>query len=338
MTLAEALAALHAPAVTETDPAATPAPSPAASPGASARGGSGVLAAVGVAIAVGGGMYWLRHEPSRDAEAVVWDAPSDEDDLSPRRPRAGSAAAEVTRAERLRVRVLATHPHDPTAFTQGLEYRDGVLYEGTGLHGRSTVRRVALATGEVEASVSLPRQHFGEGIALVGDHLWQLTWQSEVAFRRRVSDFEVEQEVAYEGEGWGLCHDGSRLVMSDGSARLFFRDPETFALEGEVPVTLDGRPLDQLNELECVDGLVYANVWQTDHIARIDPSTGVVTGWIDTALHEGSPEGARLLEPADAERADVLNGIAWLPDRGRFLIGGKEWPRLFEVEFVPDAG
>jgi glutamine cyclotransferase len=324
---------LQARAVTEHDESTAPVAAP---PPASARGGaSSLLVALGVSIAVGGGMYWLRRQPPREPEAVVWDEPTDDDDLSPRRPREEGRAAP-SRAERLTVRVLDRHPHDPTAFTQGLEYRDGVLFEGTGLNGRSTVRRVSLATGEVEQSVSLPRQHFGEGIALVGDHLWQITWQSEVAFYRRVADFEVEREVEYEGEGWGLCHDGERLVMSDGSARLFFRDPSTFALEGEVRVTLDGRPLDQLNELECVDGLVYANVWQTDSIARIDPATGVVTGWIDTAIHEGSPEGARMLTPEDAERADVLNGIAWMPDRRRFLVGGKEWPWLFEVEFVSE--
>jgi glutaminyl-peptide cyclotransferase len=292
-----------------------------------------MLVALGLALAVAGGVYWLRHEP----------APYVEDtgvgDLTPRHPRdrdhEGEHPREVERAERLTVRILETHPHDPTAFTQGLEYRDGVLYEGTGLNGRSTVRRVTLATGEVQSSVSLERQYFGEGIALVGDHLWQLTWQSGVAFLRRLSDFEVEREAEYEGEGWGLCYDGRRLVMSDGSSHLYFRDPETFALQGDIEITLDGRPLDQLNELECVDGLVYANVWQSDHIARIDPATGVVTGWIDTALHEGSPEGARMLEPADAEHADVLNGIAWMPDRRRFLVGGKEWPHLFEVELVP---
>lgn len=287
-----------------------------------------MLVAAGLAIVVGAGLYYLRHEPAVDDGGGGAD-------LTPRHVVEDEDEDEVARAERLTVRILETHPHDPTAFTQGLEYRDGTIYEGTGLNGRSTVRRVTLATGEVEQSVSLERQYFGEGIALVGDHLWQITWQSGIAFYRRVSDFEAEREVEYEGEGWGLCHDGRRLVMSDGSARLFFRDPETFALQGDVQVTLDGRPLDQLNELECVDGLVYANVWQTDHIARIDPSTGVVTGWIDTALHEGSPEGARMLEPADAEHADVLNGIAWMPDRRRFLVGGKEWPHLFEVELVP---
>lgn len=315
-------------------PAESPSPTPM-STAAPTRGGgtSGLLVALGLALAVGGGVYWLRHEPASRSEDVVWDDGPD-DDLSLRRPREDGTGPEEPRAERLRVRILATHPHDPTAFTQGLEYRDGVVYEGTGLNGRSTVRRVALETGEVEQSASLERQHFGEGIALVGDHLWQLTWQSEVAFYRRVSDFEVVREVEYEGEGWGLCHDGRRLVMSDGSSHLFFRSPETFALEGDIQITLDGRPLDRLNELECVDGLVYANVWQTDHIARIDPETGIVTGWIDTSLHEGSPEGARMLEPEDAEHADVLNGIAWMPDRRRFLVGGKEWPHLFEVEFV----
>ena len=238
-------------------------------------------------------------------------------------------------AERLTVRVVRSVPHDRRAFTQGLELFEGSLLEGTGLYGRSEMRRVDLETGAVLASVPLPAEVFGEGITRVGDRLYQLTWREERAFLRNVSDLSVIREIAYEGEGWGLCHDGARLVMSDGSDTLFFRDPETFALTGSIEVRLDGEPLDQLNELECVGGIVYANVWQTDHIARIDAASGRVTGWIDTAIHAASPVGARLLPPAEAAGADVLNGIAHLPDSGHLLLGGKEWPLFFEVELVP---
>lgn len=321
------------PAAAEPSPTATPMST--ASPAQPASGN--LLMALGLAIVAGAGIYFYQRTttPPPDGEGEIIPIPhrgdpsTDDDDGSDEAPSAD-------RAERLSVRVLSTYPHDPRAFTQGLVWHEGALYEGTGLYGRSTIRRVDLATGEVQASESLPREIFGEGLALVGDRFFQITWQEGIAYERRLSDLGVIREIPYEGEGWGLCYDGRRLVMSDGSSNLFFRNGDTFALEGEVAVTLDGRPLDQLNELECVDGVVYANVWQTDHIARIDPATGRVTGWIDTTLHAGNPEGARMLEPSDAENADVLNGIAWMPERGHFLIGGKEWPHLFEVEFVSE--
>lgn len=328
---------------TET-PTSTASPAHAAAP---AQGGAGMGTALLVAAGLAGLLFLVNRAASGgdDPTAEVGDPldvteraepppagegphAADEDEVADERP----AAPEP---EALTVRIVASYPHDPRAFTQGLEYHDGVLFEGTGIRRRSSIRRVALETGEVLASVDLPPEVFGEGISVVGERVWQLSWVEGRAFLRSRADFSVEREVTYEGEGWGLCYDGTRLVMSDGSDHLFFRDPETFAVTGSVAVTLRGEPLDQLNELECVDGLVYSNVWQTDHIARIDPATGVVTGWIDTTLHRGSPVGARMLEPADAENADVLNGIAWMPDRGHFLVGGKEWPRLFEVEFVP---
>lgn len=307
--------------------------------------GAALLVALGLA-----GVIFFLNRAASDGDGVAGEAgdPIDlRDRVGPADPagaeREGEgdhpaeASAPVVEPERLTVLVVGSYPHDPRAFTQGLEYHDGELFEGTGIRRRSTMRRVALETGEVRASVDLPPEVFGEGIAVVGDRIFQLSWVEGRAFVRNRSDFSVVREFTYEGEGWGLCHDGARLVMSDGSDHLFFRDAETFAVTGSVAVTLAGEPLDMLNELECVEGVVYANVWQTDHIARIDPTTGVVTGWIDTALHAGSPVGARLLEPADAENADVLNGIAWMPDRQHFLIGGKEWPRLFEVELVPAA-
>jgi len=176
----------------------------------------------------------------------------------------------------LRLEVVATHPHARDAFTQGLLVHEGKLYESTGLRGRSTLREVDIESGEVLRKVELDDEHFAEGLARVGDELVQLTWQSGKAFRYRIADFELVGEHDYTGEGWGLCFDGERLVMSDGTAWLSFRDPQTFERIGEVRVTRAGRPLRRLNELECVDGQVFANVWTDEHIARIDPETGEV--------------------------------------------------------------
>jgi len=234
----------------------------------------------------------------------------------------------VTVPEALRVHVLARHPHARDAFTQGLLWHGGKLYESTGLEGQSTLREVDMGSGEVSRYLDLPDDVFAEGLARVGDHLWQITWKNHKAYRYRLSDFQREREVRYEGEGWGLCHDGTRLVMSDGSDTLTFRDPNSFEALGRIHVTKLGRPLTQINELECHDGSVYANVWQTDEIVRIDPGTGHVTASIDAGhLY---PEDDRY-----RDHADVLNGIAWLPDAGHFLITGKLWPQTYEVEFLP---
>jgi glutaminyl-peptide cyclotransferase len=231
---------------------------------------------------------------------------------------------------RLRPEVLATTPHDRTAFTQGFELDGGVLFEGTGLEGRSSVRRTDPATGAVTASVPLDPSLFGEGITVAGDTLWQITWQDHVAFRRDPVTLAETGQVSYDGEGWGICDDTSgaapRLVMSDGTDTLTFRDPTTFAATGTVAVTLAGAPLRELNELECVDGQVWANVWQTDQVVRIDPVDGRVTAVVD----------ATGLLPADQRAgADVLNGIAAVPGTDRFLLTGKLWPTTFEVRFVP---
>ena len=229
--------------------------------------------------------------------------------------------------QRLMVKVISSRPHDASAYTQGLVWHEGKLYESAGLYGQSSLREVNPATGEVRRRVDLPQQYFGEGLARVGDRLVQLTWQEGVAFVYRLSDFQKVGELLYTGEGWGLCHDGARLVMSDGSDRLIFRDPETFAVVGEIRVRMGGAPVDRLNELECVDGAVYANVYQTEDFVRIDPATGEVTAVIDAS---------GLLGPADYQAgAEVLNGIAWMPETKRFLITGKRWPLLFEVELVP---
>lgn len=249
----------------------------------------------------------------------------------PQRPPAATEALQAPSssfggAERLRVQVVSIRPHDPEAYTQGLVLDRGKLYESTGLYGVSSLREVDPQTGEVKRRVNLPQSFFAEGLALVGERLIQLTWQEGSAFVYDSARFERTAEHRYQGEGWGLCHDGQRLVMSDGSDRLTFRDPQTFAPTGEVRVTAAGRPVHLLNELECVDGVVYANVWQTDDILRIDPGTGKVTAVIDAS---------GLLTPGEASRADVLNGIAWDPAARTFLITGKLWPKMFEVRFVP---
>jgi glutamine cyclotransferase len=228
----------------------------------------------------------------------------------------------------LRLKVVRTFPHDPKAFTQGLLFFEGKFYESTGLQRRSSLRRVDPDSGVVESRVDLPAELFGEGLARVGGRLFQLTWQNGRALVWNLATLRKEREILYQGEGWGLCFDGRHLVMSDGSDTLVLRDPESFAKVGEIVVRRDGRPLRNLNELECVEGVVYANVWQDSHIARIDPRTGVVTGWIDAS---------GLLAPEEAGAADVLNGIAYLPATGHLLLTGKLWPRMFEVEIVPGA-
>lgn len=232
----------------------------------------------------------------------------------------------TTIPEALEVRVHARRAHQPDAFTQGLLWHDGRLYESTGLEGRSSVRRVNPLTGEVERQLDLDEQIFAEGLARVDDRLVQITWQDGLAFVYDLETFEKRAEFEYEGEGWGLCYDGTRLIMSDGSDELFFRDPDTFEEIGHVAVTKAGRPLRRLNELECVDGVVYANIWQRNEIVRIDPTTGRVTATIRVE---------DLLEPHERRGIDVLNGIAYMPDSGHFMITGKLWPAAFEVSFEP---
>lgn len=230
----------------------------------------------------------------------------------------------------LRVEVREVLPHDAGAFTQGLEFRGGTLYESTGLVGRSSVR--AGPPGQppaVHAELAPPL--FGEGITLAGARLWQLTWRAGIAVERDPGTLAELRRVNYRGEGWGLCHlDGGgqgQLVMSDGTDRLTFRDPGTFEATGGLPVRRGGRPVTGLNELECgPDGSVYANVHPTDTIVRIDPRTGAVTARIDAS---------GLLTPAERRDAQVLNGIASVPGTDQFLITGKLWPRMFKVRFVP---
>jgi glutamine cyclotransferase len=236
---------------------------------------------------------------------------------------------EPTAPTKLRVHVLETVPHDTAAFTEGLEIDDGILYEGTGLEGKSDLRATDPATGRVTKKTPLPRDLFGEGITVVDDVIWQLTWQNGVAIKRDRTTFAELGRTTFTGEGWGLCHDGRRLVMSNGTARLTFRDPDTFRETGHTEVTdADGRPVTQLNELECAGGHVYANVWKTDRIVRIDPRDGKVTATVDLA---------GLLPAAQRADADVLNGIAAIPGTDQFLVTGKLWPTMFRVKFVTEG-
>lgn len=236
-------------------------------------------------------------------------------------------------AERLVLVAQATHPHDRTAYTQGLLLHDGALFESTGKYGFSTLREVDPATGDARRSIALPAEVFAEGLALVDDRLVQLTWREGRALRWDRATFASLGEHAYDGEGWGLCHDGERLVMSDGSPVLTFRDPETFDALGGVTVRLEGVAVMNLNELECVGDDVYANVWRETRILRIDPATGDVTAVIDASALDADLR-ARYDLP---DPYDCLNGIAHIPGTDRFYVTGKHWPELYEARFLPVA-
>ncbi len=223
--------------------------------------------------------------------------------------------------------VINAYPHDPNAFTQGLVYRDSVLYEGTGLNGASTLRRVALETGEVLQSIDLDGQFFGEGIALLGNEIVQLTWLTNIGFVYDAGTFELKRSFSYPTEGWGITTDGHRYIMSNGTSTLYFRDLETLEEIGRVEVRDEDGPIWRLNELEYINGEIFANVWLTDKIARIEPVTGRVIGWIDLT---------GLLPTADRiGTEDVLNGIAYDTDNDRLFVTGKRWPTLFEIRLVP---
>jgi glutaminyl-peptide cyclotransferase len=220
-------------------------------------------------------------------------------------------------------RLIQTHPHDPRAYTEGLFYQDGALYESTGEVGRSGIRKVNLDTGKVLASVAVDPPLFGEGIAPWRGQIVSLTWKNGIGFRWSLDGFRKLGSFRYPGEGWALTSDGARLIMSDGTSTLRFLDPRGFALRRSLKVTADGQPVEMLNELEYVDGEILANVWLTDRIARIDPKSGHVIGWIDlSALHARA--GVR-------GENQVANGIAWDAKRRRLFVTGKEWPYLFEI-------
>ncbi|HUR33373.1 MAG TPA: glutaminyl-peptide cyclotransferase [Vicinamibacterales bacterium] len=221
--------------------------------------------------------------------------------------------------------VVHTYPHDRDAFTQGLQVVDGVFYEGTGLNGRSSIRKVKIDTGEVLQKREVSAQYFGEGITVRGNELFQLTWQSGVALVYDTATFTPKRQHKYRGEGWGLTQDKASLIMSDGTEFLRYLDPATFAEKRRVRVTAAGAALKNLNELEYVKGEVFANVWQTDYVARVDPATGKVNGYIDFR---------GLLTPREREGTDVMNGIAYDEASDRLFITGKLWPRVFEVRIT----
>jgi glutaminyl-peptide cyclotransferase len=238
-------------------------------------------------------------------------------------------AAKAPKAPVDKYRVVQAYPHDPSAYTQGLVYRDGFLFESTGLNGRSTLRKVRVATGEVVQQRRIDPAYFAEGLADWRGQLVQLTWQSNVAFVYDLAGFTPRGTFAYPGEGWGLTRNDDGFIMSDGSADLRFLDPGTFREVRRVTVTDGGVPVRALNELEYVRGEVWANVYMTDLIARIDPKTGRVLRWID--LRGLMANGYNL------EAGAVLNGIAYDPGKNRLWVTGKLWPRLFEIEVVPAA-
>ena len=219
--------------------------------------------------------------------------------------------------------IVATYPHDPKAFTQGLFWHDGTLYEGTGKQGTSYLRRVKLETGEVLQEAKLDQRYFGEGIALLNGQIYQLTYKARVLFVYDAKTFEVKRRFGYAHEGWGLTTDGERLIMSDGSAVLRFLDPKTCKENGRIDVTHDGKPLERLNELEWIKDEIWANVWQEDRIARIDPETGTVNSFVNL--------GSLRSKGGITGKVDVLNGIAYDAEGDRIFVTGKYWNKLFQI-------
>jgi glutaminyl-peptide cyclotransferase len=221
--------------------------------------------------------------------------------------------------------VIHTYPHDPSAFTQGLIFLDGVLYESTGLNNRSSLRKVQLETGKILQQQQVPGEYFAEGLVNWGQDLLQLTWRSKIGFVYDRTTFAVKRRFSYSGEGWGLTKDPARIILSDGTSTLRFLDPKTLQQTGSLKVTDRGNPVTELNELEYIQGEIWANIWQTDRIARISPFTGIVSSWVDLK---------GLLKPSEKASADVLNGIAYDPSTNRIFVTGKLWPKLFEIRIV----
>lgn len=237
--------------------------------------------------------------------------------FSPFRKRTGDVQA---------VEVVQSFPHDPAAFTQGLIWSNGALYEGTGQYGKSSLRRVDLQTGKVEQSVPVDSKIFGEGIAELNGQIYQLTWENHIGLIYDRQTFQIVGSFSYSGEGWGLTTDGEQLIMSDGSSVLRFLNPKTFAVTRRITVRGPGGAVDKLNELEYVNGEIYANVWYSDRIARISPKDGRLIGWIDCSqVYPASRRG----------REEVLNGIAWDAEQQRLFVTGKNWPKLYEIKVAP---
>jgi glutaminyl-peptide cyclotransferase len=231
----------------------------------------------------------------------------------------------ASRAPIYKYTIVHSYPHDPDAFTEGLEYRDGFLYESTGLNGKSSIRKVKIETGEVVQNRNIGREYFGEGITFWKGDLFQLTWSSEIAFVYDAKTFASKTSFTYKGEGWALTHNADSLIMSDGTADLRFLDPGTFKERRRVMVTDAGLAIKNLNELEWVKGEIFANIYTTDYIARINPSDGHVTGWIDV----------RGMLPKQNDGNTVPNGIAYDAGHDRLFVTGKNWPKLFEIKITP---
>jgi glutaminyl-peptide cyclotransferase len=244
-------------------------------------------------------------------------------------PATSQTAQAPVAALQLGWKTVASYPHDSNAFTQGLVWHDGGFYEGTGLEGKSQLRRVAFPSGRVEKKIDLPGNLFGEGIALVGDKIFQITWQSKIGFIYERDTLKPLRQFSYENEGWGLTYDGQFLIQSDGTSTLIYRDAQSFQTVRQMPVTMNGQPLSRLNELEWIEGEIWANVWQTDTIVRIDPATGRVKSYLDlTGL---LPRRLR------TGKEDVMNGIAYDSETKRLFVTGKLWPRLFEIKVLDGA-
>lgn len=244
-------------------------------------------------------------------------------------PLSPPAIAGTTAPASYSYEVIHRWPHDPTAFTQGLVFRNGEFLESTGLNGRSSLRNVDLSTGRVLHKKSLPAEYFAEGLAVIGARAYQLTWKNEKGFIYDADTFESLGEFAYAGEGWGLTTDGTLLIVSDGTAWLRFIDPVTFRVVRTIEAVASGKPVDRLNELEWVKGEIFANVWQTDTVVRIDPMSGVVRGLIDFSNLRSRTERW--------QEADAMNGIAYDPEHDRLFVTGKRWPAVFEVRLKAQA-
>lgn len=224
-------------------------------------------------------------------------------------------------------RIINTFNHDPTAYTQGLVAHDGYIYESTGKYGQSSIRKIELNSGKIIQKYNLADNYFGEGITIFQDKIIQLTWKSKTCFVYNLDDFKLIKKFSITTEGWGITHDGERIIYSNGSSTLFFLSPDTYELIGQIKVTAESKPVSNLNELEYVEGEIFANIWQTNTIARIKPESGQIKGWVEL-------DG--LLEQKDLpDKVDVLNGIAYDSNNNRLFVTGKLWPKLFEIELNP---
>jgi glutaminyl-peptide cyclotransferase len=247
--------------------------------------------------------------------------------FGPTQSTSSAQSASSSRVREYTFELVQKFPHDPKAFTQGFVYDNGFFYEGTGIEGQSSLRQERIETGEILRKIDLDPQYFGEGIAIIGDKVYQLTWKSHIAFVYNLSDFSFVRSFSYSGEGWGLAGNGNELYLSDGSADIRVVDPATFSEKRRIHVRDGAMAVDQLNELECVEGEIFANVWHSNRIARISPQTGEVIGWIDLA---GLMNPAYRLAPEA-----VLNGIAYDRQHKRLFVTGKLWAAVFEIKIVP---